>query len=131
MYIDTHSYLIAHTQIHSPPHTPTNTQIQRFCFGSYSLGIIELASKRVNTTSHLSSVQLRQLLLMSLAAYYEKLSEVFGRSGYKNLHALALLRWLAHTKQHNKSVSPENYSVLASVAVLAVLAVPLSYKSVS
>eukprot|EP01056_Protomagalhaensia_sp_Gyna25_P005886 Protomagalhaensia_sp_Gyna_25__5885@NODE_88_length_5373_cov_34_085677_g68_i0_p1_GENE_NODE_88_length_5373_cov_34_085677_g68_i0NODE_88_length_5373_cov_34_085677_g68_i0_p1_ORF_typecomplete_len816_score189_05HAUS5/PF14817_6/15HAUS5/PF14817_6/2_2e03HAUS5/PF14817_6/99PCI/PF01399_27/0_014PCI/PF01399_27/4_2e03TERT_thumb/PF17984_1/0_14AAA_15/PF13175_6/0_14E3_UbLigase_R4/PF13764_6/0_72DUF4486/PF14858_6/0_15DUF4486/PF14858_6/4_1e03DUF5635/PF18685_1/1_8e02DUF5635/PF18685_1/2_4e02DUF5635/PF18685_1/18AbiH/PF14 len=92
----------------------------------YSLGIIELASKRLVMKSKApGAVQLRQLLLMSLAAYYEKLAEVFGRSGFANLHAFALLTWLQHTKTHNKALTEEEHRVWASVAVLAVLAVPV------
>eukprot|EP01055_Gregarina_sp_Pseudo9_P000844 Gregarina_sp_Pseudo_9__843@NODE_153_length_3950_cov_14_503963_g140_i0_p1_GENE_NODE_153_length_3950_cov_14_503963_g140_i0NODE_153_length_3950_cov_14_503963_g140_i0_p1_ORF_typecomplete_len838_score303_76HAUS5/PF14817_6/9_3HAUS5/PF14817_6/1_8e04DUF874/PF05917_11/0_0032DUF874/PF05917_11/1_8e04PCI/PF01399_27/0_0042PCI/PF01399_27/7_4e03PCI/PF01399_27/6_8e03RNA_pol_Rpb1_5/PF04998_17/3_7e03RNA_pol_Rpb1_5/PF04998_17/1_1DUF1993/PF09351_10/1_5e03DUF1993/PF09351_10/1_9e03DUF1993/PF09351_10/1_1_NODE_153_leng len=92
----------------------------------YSLGIIELASKRIIMKSKTpGSLQLRQLLLMSLAAYYEKLAEVFGRSGYANLHALALLKWLGHTKAHNKALTEEEHRVWASVAVMAVLSVPI------
>eukprot|EP01053_Blabericola_migrator_P003126 Blabericola_migrator_1__3125@NODE_1910_length_3575_cov_109_348347_g1199_i1_p1_GENE_NODE_1910_length_3575_cov_109_348347_g1199_i1NODE_1910_length_3575_cov_109_348347_g1199_i1_p1_ORF_typecomplete_len829_score176_61PCI/PF01399_27/0_0045PCI/PF01399_27/7_2e03PCI/PF01399_27/1_2e04RNA_pol_L/PF01193_24/0_21RNA_pol_L/PF01193_24/3e03TERT_thumb/PF17984_1/0_31MscS_TM/PF12794_7/13_NODE_1910_length_3575_cov_109_348347_g1199_i19973483 len=96
----------------------------------YSLGIIELASKRLIMKSKTpGSLQLRQLLLMSLAAYYEKLAEVFGRSGFANLHAFALLKWLAHTKAHNKALTPEEHSVWASVAALAVLSVPINRSS--
>eukprot|EP01054_Gregarina_sp_Poly1_P011345 Gregarina_sp_Poly_1__11344@NODE_954_length_5571_cov_187_031068_g668_i1_p1_GENE_NODE_954_length_5571_cov_187_031068_g668_i1NODE_954_length_5571_cov_187_031068_g668_i1_p1_ORF_typecomplete_len820_score153_68PCI/PF01399_27/0_0037PCI/PF01399_27/1_1e04HAUS5/PF14817_6/45HAUS5/PF14817_6/1_8e04RNA_pol_Rpb1_5/PF04998_17/1_1DUF3584/PF12128_8/3_1e02DUF3584/PF12128_8/0_051_NODE_954_length_5571_cov_187_031068_g668_i130615520 len=92
----------------------------------YSLGIIELASKRMIMKSKTpGSLQLRQLLLMSLAAYYEKLAEVFGRSGYANLHAFALLKWLGHTKAHNKALTEDEHTVWASVATLAVLSVPV------
>lgn len=92
----------------------------------YSLGIIDLASKRMIMKSKTpGSLQLRQLLLMSLAAYYEKLAEVFGRSGHANLHAFALLKWLGHTKTHNKALTEDEHRVWASVAVLAVLAVPI------
>lgn len=92
----------------------------------YGLGVIELASKRILLKSKSSSsLQLRQLLLMSLAAYYEKLGEVFDRANFRALHALALLKWLGHTRQHNKSFSPTEDQHWSSVSVLAVLSTPI------
>ncbi|XP_053991472.1 uncharacterized protein LOC128883294 [Hylaeus volcanicus] len=73
--------------------------------------------------------QNRSVFLSQTSRFYEKLARVFKVSGQWTLHASAILRNLFHTRQHKRSVTKEEQVQLSSIAVIAILCVPILQKN--
>ena len=89
----------------------------------YSLGLHELLLRSLRSPIDLFH-KAREKLLRWMALYFEKLSRVLWVGENYLFHALAWIKLFLHVKGFKKNAAPEDLQAMASVAVLAVLAIP-------
>lgn len=89
----------------------------------YGLGLLELFHRSLRSPVDLFHKS-REKLLRWVALYYEKLSKVLWVGDNYLFHALAWVKFFLHVKGFKKSAAAEDLQAMASVAVLAVLAIP-------
>ncbi|EPR61713.1 putative eukaryotic initiation factor-3 subunit 10, partial [Toxoplasma gondii GT1] len=104
-------------------------ELWRECYATaedlYSLGLHDYFLKALRTGQDLFHNS-REKLMRWLAIYYEKLSRVTWVAENYLFHALAWIKLLLHVKGFKKNASQEDLQAMASVAVLAVLSIPIS-----
>lgn len=107
----------------------SDLELWRECFATaedlYSLGLHDYFFKALRTGQDLFHNS-REKLMRWLAIYYEKLSRVTWVAENYLFHALAWIKLLLHVKGFKKNASQEDLQAMASVAVLAVLSIPIS-----
>ncbi|PFH32754.1 putative eukaryotic initiation factor-3 subunit 10 [Besnoitia besnoiti] len=107
----------------------SDLELWRECFATaedlYSLGLHDYFFKTLRTGQDLFH-RSREKLMRWLAIYYEKLSRVTWVAENYLFHALAWIKLLLHVKGFKKNASQEDLQAMASVAVLAVLSIPIT-----
>ncbi|XP_058515697.1 uncharacterized protein LOC131479143, partial [Ochotona princeps] len=90
-----------------------------------TLGLHDSFVRTIRTNQELFH-RSREKLMIWLAIYYEKMAKVTWVADNYLFHALAWLKLLLHIKGYKRNASIQDLQSMASVVVLAVLAIPVS-----